>query len=63
MKVVTLTAPQQAQAATNKAAVETARTAYVAALKTHQDYLHTSASATASDRVQLSDDGTSVIIG
>lgn len=63
MKAVILTGPQQTQAATNKAAVAAARAALQAAVKTQEDYLRTSATVTASDRVQLSDDGTTVIVG
>ncbi len=63
MKAVTLTAPQQAQAASNKAALVTAQAAYIAAQKTHSDYLRTSAGVASSTRVQLSDDGTTVIVG
>lgn len=63
MKTVTLTTPQQAQAVTNKAAVASARAALVTALTTESNYLRTAASAKPTDRVQLSDDGTTVIIG
>jgi len=63
MKAHTLTAPQQTQAATNKAAVATARAALQAALKTQNEYLQTSAGVPANSRVQLSDDGTCVITG
>jgi len=63
MKTATLTTPQQTQAATNKTATATARAALIAAVAAEQAYLRTAASATATDRVQLSDDGTTVIIG
>jgi len=62
MKVITLTAPQQTQVAANKAALATAQAAYVAAQQTHLNYLRTSAGVAATARVQLSDDGTMVII-
>ena len=61
MKAITLTAPQQTQAAANKAAVATAAAAFAAAQKTHLDYLRTAAGFPASARVSLSDDGTMVI--
>lgn len=63
MKTATLTAPQQTQAASNKAAVAAARAALTVALHTECNYLRTAASAPANSRVQLSDDGTTVIIG
>jgi hypothetical protein len=63
MKTATLTAPQQTQAAANKAALATAQTAYLAAMQTHLAYLRTTAGVAANVRVQLSDDGTTVIIG
>ena len=63
MKVVDLTAPQQTQAAANKAAIVAAQTALATALKAQVDYLRTAAGAKATDRVQLADDGTCVIIG
>jgi hypothetical protein len=63
MKAVTLTAPQQTQAAANKAALATAQAAYVAAQNAHVSYLRTAAGLSANARVQLSDDGTMVICG
>ena len=63
MKTATLTTPQQTEAATLKAAAATARAALVAAQDALTSYLRTSVGATASQRVQLSDDGTTVIIG
>lgn len=63
MKTATLSGPQQTQAATNKAAVETARAALTTALHTECIYLRTAANAPANSRVQLSDDGTTVIVG
>lgn len=63
MKTTTLTTPQQTQAATNKAAVAAARAALTAAIHTECQYLRTAAAAPAKSRVQLSDDGTTVIIG
>jgi hypothetical protein len=61
MRVITLTAPQQTQAATNKAALATAQAAYVAAQQTAINYLRTVAGLPANARVSLSDDGTMVI--
>jgi len=63
MKATTLTAPQQTQAAANKAALAAAQAAYVAAQATHLAYLRTSAGLAATAKVQLSDDGTMVISG
>jgi hypothetical protein len=68
MKVITLTAPQQTQAAANKAAVAVAHAAFVAAQQTHLNYLHSVAAAGSppaptSARVQLTDDCCSIIIG
>lgn len=63
MKTATLSAPQQTQAATNKAAVATARAALATAIHAECAYLRTAATAPAGSRVQLSDDGTTVIIG
>ena len=63
MKTATLTAPQQTEAATLKAASATALTALVAAQTALAAYLRTSTGATAAQRVQLSDDGTTVIVG
>lgn len=63
MKAITLTAPQQTQAATNKAALAAARTALATALNTHLAYLRTAVGLPASAKVQLSDDGTMVICG
>lgn len=61
MKAIALTAPQQTQAATNKAAVAAALAAYTAAQNTARAYLRTSAGLAATASVQLSDDGTMVI--
>jgi hypothetical protein len=61
MKAATLTAPQQTQAAANKAAVVAARAALAAAVNTQNTYLQTAAGLPATARVQLSDDGTMVI--
>jgi hypothetical protein len=63
MKAITLTAPQQTQAATNKAAVTAARAALVAAVSTQNAYLQTAVGLPATAKVQLSDDGTMVITG
>jgi len=67
MKTITLTTPQQTQAATNKAALMTAQVACIAAQQTHVDYLRAVAAAgsppVTAGRVQLSDDGTTLIIG
>jgi hypothetical protein len=61
MKAITLTAPQQTQAAANKAALATAQAAYIAAQQTAVSYLRSAAGLPATARVQLSDDGTMVI--
>jgi hypothetical protein len=65
MKAVTLTAAQQTQAKANATLVSEARAALVAAIQAEQAYLRTvaGASAPANAKVQLSDDGTMVIIG
>ena len=63
MKAVTLTTPQQTQAASNKAALATARAAMIAAQQTYMNYLRTSAGVAANVKVELSDDGTMVIVG
>jgi hypothetical protein len=69
MNITILTSDQQTQAAANKAALDIQQAAYVAALQTHTDYLQTVAAAgsppnvPANGRVQLSDDGTTVIAG
>jgi hypothetical protein len=67
--VTILTTDQQTQAAANKAAADAALAAYVAALATHQSYMLSVASAGSppdvnpNGRVQLTDDGTAVIVG
>ena len=63
MRVIDLTNPQKTQAATNKTAVETARAALSVAIRTAEEYLRTAAAAQAKEKVQLSDDGASVVIG
>jgi hypothetical protein len=68
MKTITLTTPQRTQATANKTALATAQAAYVAALETHLSYLRSVAAAGSppvltTGRVQLSDDGTTIIIG
>ena len=61
MEAITLTAPQQTQAATNKASVATTQAAFAAARQAHLNYLRTAAGLPATARVALSDDGTMVI--
>jgi hypothetical protein len=64
MKAYTLTSPQQNEAATLKAAVATAQAALIAANRALAAYLATSAGVTlsAGQRLQLTSDGTSVIL-
>jgi hypothetical protein len=62
MNAVTLTPTQKTQALANKTVVANARAALQTALQAEIEYLQTAANA-AGKRVQLSDDGTMVIIG
>lgn len=70
MKVVTLTAAQQTQAATLKAAVVTTQTAAQTARTALQTFLNTAAGITPPakgkpapfHRINLTDDGTSIVI-
>jgi|HubBroStandDraft_1064217.scaffolds.fasta_scaffold1690615_1 hypothetical protein len=64
MKAYPLTSPQQAQAATLKAAVATAQAALVAANQALAAYLASSAGVTpkGGQRLQLTSDGTSAIL-
>jgi len=62
MKVITLTSPQQTQAASLKAAVATAQAAYVTAQQAYVAFLKAAASATGTQTAKLTDDGTSVVV-
>lgn len=63
MRVVTLTSEQKLQAAANAAEVKAALNAYQVVQKMHQNYLRTTAQATATTNVSLSDDGAFLIVG
>lgn len=59
----TIPTGQQTQAATLKAALEAAMAPMQAARKAYTDFLKTAAGATTPARLQLSDDGKSIIVG
>jgi len=62
MNVVSLTAPQQTEAATLQTAVTAAQTALVAARRALEAYLKTTAGATTNQRVQLTTDGKTAVV-
>jgi hypothetical protein len=66
MQVVSLTGPQQTQAASLKAALATAQSAHVAARDAYQNYLEACAAAgsppvASFHKLVLTDDGTAII--
>ncbi len=62
MKVTTLTSTQQSEAATLKASLVSAQTAYSVALKAFNTYLKAASGALKNQRAHLTDDGTTVVL-